>query len=100
MADGIAYTVKRATKLALIWLIFDDFKKAAQYLNRDIITPADWWFTWCYPNGKRQDNYYDDVPDFKHMNQYAINLVKNQKRAEFVKNAVLVFEEQLLKYLL
>ncbi len=74
--------------------------EAAQYLNRDIITPDDWWLAWCYPNGKRQDDYYDDVPDFKHMNQCAINLVDNQKRAEFVKNAVMVFEEQLFKYLL
>lgn len=74
--------------------------EASHYLNRDIITPSDWWFAWCYSNGKRQDDYYDDVPDFKHMNQCAINLVDNQKRAEFVKNAVMVFEEQLLKYLL
>lgn len=74
--------------------------EAAKYLNKDIITPADWWFAWCYPNGKHQDAYYDDVPDFKHMNQCAVNLVDNQKRAEFVKNAVMVFEEQLLKYLL
>lgn len=74
--------------------------EAAQYLNRDIITPADWWLAWCYPNGKRQDDDYNDVPDFKHMNQCAINLVDNQKRAEFVKNAVRVFEKQLLKYLL
>lgn len=74
--------------------------EAAHYLNRDIITPSNWWLAWCYPNGKRQDDYYDDVPDFKHMNQCAINLVDNQKRTEFVKNAVMVFEEQLLKYLL
>lgn len=74
--------------------------EAAHYLNRDIITPSNWWLAWCYPNGKRQDDYYDDVPDFKHMNQCAINLVDNQKRTEFVKNAVMVFEEHLLKYLL
>lgn len=74
--------------------------EAAHYLNRDIITPADWWLAWCYPNGKHLDDYYDDVPDFKHMNQCAVNLVDNQKRAEFVKNAIMVFEEQLLKYLL
>lgn len=74
--------------------------EAAQYLNRDIITPADWWFTWCYPNGKRQDDYYDDVPDLKHMNLCAISLVDYQKRKEFVKNAVKVFEEHILKYLL
>lgn len=74
--------------------------EAARYLNRDVITPADWWFTWCYPNGKRQDAYYDDVPDFKHMNPCAVGLVDGQKRKEFVKNTVIVFEERLLKYLL
>ena len=74
--------------------------EAARYLNRDVITPADWWFTWCYPNGKRQDAYYDDVPDFKHMNPCAVDLVDGQKRKEFVKNTVIVFEERLLKYLL
>lgn len=76
----------------------DIIDEAAQYLNRDIITPADWWLTWCYPNGRRQDDYYDDVSDFKHMNQCAVNLVDTQKRAELVKNAVMVFEQQLLNY--
>lgn len=75
--------------------------EAAQHLNRDvIITPEDWCFTWCYANGKRQVAYYDDVPDFKNMNQCAISLVDNQKRKEYVKNAVKVFEEHILKYLL
>lgn len=78
----------------------DIIDEAAQYLNRDIITPVDWWLAWCYPNGRRQDDYYDDVPDFKHMNQCAVNLVDTQKRAEFVKSAVMVFEQQLLNYLL
>ena len=75
-------------------------EEAAQYLDRDVIIPADWWFTWCYPNGRHQDDYYEDVPDFKGMNQCAINLVDPQKRAEFVKSAVKVFEEQLLRHLL
>ena len=70
-----------------------------QYLDRYIITPVNWWFTWCYPNGKRQDAYYDDVPDFKHMNQCAISLVDKKKRKEFVKNAVKTFEDDILKYL-
>ena len=78
----------------------DIIDEAAQYLNRDIITPADWWLAWCYPNGRRQDDYYDDVPDFKHMNQCAVNLADDQKRAEFVKNAAAVFKERLLNYLL
>lgn len=75
-------------------------EEAAGYLDRAIIMPVGWWLTWCYPNGKHQDDYYADVPDFKGMNQCAVNLVDDQKRAEFVKNTVTVFEEQLLKYLL
>ena len=71
-----------------------------QYLDKDIITPVNWWVTWCYPNGKRQDAYYDDVPDFKHMNRCAISLVDKKKRKEFVKNAVKTFEDHILKYLL
>lgn len=78
----------------------DLIDEAALYLNKDIITPADWWLAWCYPNGKRQDDDYDDVPDFKHMNPCAISLVDPKRRAEFVKNAVAIFEEQLLAYLL
>lgn len=78
----------------------DIIDEAAQYLNRDIITPTDWWLTWCYPNGRRQDDYYDDVPDFKHMNPCAIRLVDDKTRKEFVKNAVKIFEEHILKYLL
>lgn len=75
-------------------------EQIAQYLDRDIITPINWWVTWCYPNGKRQDAYYDDVPDFKHMNQCAISLVDKKIRKEFVKNAVKTFEDHILKHLL
>lgn len=74
--------------------------EAAKYLNKDIIMPTGWWFTWCYPNGKYQDQYYTDVPDFKAMNLCAVSLVDSQKRIKFVKNSVRVFEEHLLKYLL
>lgn len=70
-----------------------------KYLNQDIIAPEGWWVTWCYPNGKRLDDYYDDVPDFKHMNQCAISLVDDKKRKEFVKNAVQTFEDYILKHL-
>lgn len=75
-------------------------EQIAQYLDRDIITPVNWWVTWCYPNGKRQDAYYDDVPDFKHMNQCAISLVDKKKRNDFVKKAVKTFEDHILKHLL
>lgn len=78
----------------------DIIDEAAIYLNRDIIVPDGWWFTWCYSNGKRQDGYYDDVPDFRNMNQCAISLVDNKKRKEFIKNSVNNFEEHILKYLL
>ena len=74
--------------------------EAAKYLVRDMITPADWWLTWCYPNGKRQDDSYDDVPDFKHMNPCAVSLVDPQVRRIFAERAVKTFEEELLKYLL
>ncbi len=74
--------------------------EAARYLDRDVFTPSSWWLAWCYPNGKHQDAYYEDVPDFKHMNPCAVDLVENQKRKDFVKHAVRVFEEHLLKYLL
>lgn len=75
-------------------------EEAARYLDRDIIMPTGWWFTWCYPNGKYKDDDYSDVPNFKRMNECAIQLVDAQKRAEFVKGSVNVFEEKLLKYLL
>lgn len=36
--------------------------------------------------------YYDDVPDFEHMNQCAINLVDKKKRKKFVENAIKTFD--------
>lgn len=74
--------------------------EAAQYLNRDIIMTDAWWVTWCYSNGKRQPDNYIDVPNFKQMNQCAIELVDNQKRKDFVKNTIRIFENHLLKHLL
>ncbi len=71
----------------------------AQYMNEDAVTPAGWWVSWCYPNGKIQDGYYDDVPDFKHMNPCAVSLVDKQNRMEFVKSAVKNFEQHILKHL-
>lgn len=92
--DGISrgYEVDQITE--------EMIEQVAQYLDRDIIAPVNWWVTWCYPNGKCQDGYYDDVPDFKNMNPCAIRLVDVQKWKEFVKNAVKNFEEHILKYLL
>lgn len=78
----------------------DAIQEAEQYLDRVVVRPANnWWIAWCYPNGRRQDGYYDNVPDFKHMNQCAIDLVNEERREEFVKKAVENFEKHLLKYL-
>ena len=70
-----------------------------QYINEDAVTPEGWWVSWCYPNRKIQDGYYNDVPDFKHMNPCAVSLVDEQNRMEFVKRAVKNFEEHILKNL-
>lgn len=74
-------------------------EQAAKYIDSDIITPVNWWITWCYSNGKRQDGYYDDVPDFRNMNSCAIALVDEASRKSFVKSAMKNFEEHILKYL-
>ena len=73
--------------------------QTAQYMNEDTVTPVGGWVSWCCPNGKIQDVYYDDVPDFKHMNPCAVILVDKQNRMKFVKNAVKNFEEHILKHL-
>ena len=78
----------------------DMLEQAAKYINKDIFCPTACWLTWCYPNGISQDGYYDDVPDFKHMNPYAISLVDEENRKSFIENAISVFEEQLLKHLI
>lgn len=75
-------------------------KETAKYLDRDIITPSDWWLSWCYPNGSHRDDDYPDVPNFKTMNQCATDLVDPQKRREYVRKAVQVFGAKLLAYLL
>lgn len=73
--------------------------ESVRYVDPDIIVPTDWWLTWCYPNGKCQDGLYEDVPNFKTMNPCAIELVDAQMRRQFVKRAVGVFEEQILRYM-
>lgn len=74
-------------------------KEASQYLKKDMIMPIGWWIAWCYSNGKHSDGYYHDVPDFRHMNPCAVRLVDENERKRFVRNAVKVFEDHLLKYL-
>ena len=74
-------------------------EEAAQYLDSDVFMPIGWWLTWCWSNGKWKDTYYDDVPDFLHMNDCAIRLVDRENRENFVRGAVRVFEEYILNYL-
>ncbi len=74
-------------------------KETARYLDRDIILPEDWWFAWCYSNGRRQIDDYEDVPNFKEMNTCAVQLADWEKRHIFIENAVKNFEEHLLRYL-
>lgn len=74
-------------------------EEIAQYLNPDVIMPSSWWLTWRCPNGKYQDGDYPDVPNFKTMNPCAVELVNAQKRKEYVKQAVRVFEEHILRHL-
>lgn len=75
-------------------------EEAARYLDRNVIAPSDWWLACCYPNGRRQEADYADVPNFKEMNPCAIQLADEQARKTFVKHAVKTFEEHLLKHLL
>ena len=75
-------------------------KTTANYINRDIISPINWWLTCCYPNGKYQDGDSEDVPDFKKMNSCAIHLVDQQNRKVFERHAVKNFEKHILRHLI
>ena len=66
-------------------------KEAAGYIKKEVILPEDWWFGWCYPNGKRHCEEAE-VPDFKKMNPCAVSLVYETARREYVKRALAVLE--------
>ncbi len=74
-------------------------KEAAGYIEKEVILPEDWWFAWCYPNGKH-DYSYKDTADFKNMNPGAVRLADKTEREKYAKATVRAFEEYLLKYLL
>lgn len=74
-------------------------EEAAQFVDADILNPEDWWLVYCYPNGKRIPKTYADVPNFKEMNACAAALVDEEKRKEFVREAIGVFERELLGHL-
>ena len=65
---------------------------------RVIASRSYWWFVWRYSNGKQAVSY-DDVPNFKTMNQCAMDLHDPVKRKEFAEETLQIFEEQLLQYL-
>ena len=50
---------------------------------RFILSRDDWWFVWRFSNGK-QDITHDDVPNFKTMNQCAMDLLDPVKLKEFI----------------
>lgn len=78
-------------------------EEAAAYLDRNIIkiqNKHNWWLTYCYPNGKTQEAVYADVPNFMEMNECAVSLIDERKRAKFIRSAVKVFEGRLLTHLL
>lgn len=65
---------------------------------RFILSRDDWWFVWRFSNGK-QDIAHDDVPNFKTMNQCAMDLLDPVKLKKFIKKTLQIFEDQLLQYL-
>ena len=65
---------------------------------RVIASRSYWWFVWRYSNGKQAVSY-DDVPNFKTMNQCAMDLHDPVKLKEFAEETLQTFEEQLLQYL-
>ena len=65
---------------------------------RVIASRSNWWFVWRYSNGKQAVSY-DDVPNFKTMNQCAMDLRDPVKLKEFAEETLQIFEEQLLQYL-
>ena len=69
--------------------------------HRNAETNCNWWLSCYYPNGKSavKSHNYSDVPNFKTMNECAISLMDENTRKTFVKNALNVFEETLLKQL-
>ena len=73
---------------------------AEKYLDGDcFIRCPGWWLTFVYPNGRIEGENYEDVPDFKRMNDCAVSLVNPAKRVEYVKKSLGIFEEKLLKRL-
>lgn len=63
-----------------------------------ILSRDNWWFVWRFSNG-RQDVSRDDAPNFKTMNQCAMNLLDEGNRTKFVQETIQIFEDQLLGYL-
>lgn len=65
---------------------------------RVIASRSNWWFVWRYSNGKQAVSY-DDVPNFKTMNQCAMHLHNPIELKKFMEETLQIFEDQLLQYL-
>lgn len=74
------------------------FKEATNFLDESISEKGmGWWLAWAYPNGKIiESNSYEDVPNFKFMNECAINMADKEYREKYVENALKTFETMLL----
>ena len=64
------------------------------------VEPDAWWLKWVYlPTGTKEKYKMDQVPDFKTMNDAAIDLADVGKRKEFIDKAIIVIEQNLLSLL-
>ena len=75
-------------------------EEASQFVNSEsFINDNSWWLNWAYTNGTMAEKDYDDVPNFKRMNDTAILLADDDARKEFVKGALVNFEKALFSQL-
>ena len=75
-------------------------EEASQFVNSEsFINDNSWWLNWTYTNGTMAEKDYDDVPNFKRMNDTAILLADDDARKEFVKGALVNFEKALFSQL-
>lgn len=91
--NKIGYEVQEITEFM--------FQEAAKYLDDNIFMKGQgWWLTWVYPNGMtKESNRYDDVPNFRSMNECAVKLSDKKYRKKYVELALNTFETMLLSKL-
>lgn len=79
----------------------DEFlEELKQYVDVESMekNPDSWWIEWWYlPTGTSEINAEAKkrVPEFKNMNEAAINLVDSRKREEFIKESIDIIRKKL-----